>query len=240
MESRSTRWWASGLIVAGVALLAVAFVAAFSVARDPGGYYDEWVPSEGPEGPEASFDWSSSSLAVTFADTSAPGEAAIERWLWDFGDGTESPDPSPSHRYGEEGEYTVTLDVVDANGEASQAEATVGLESGGTASGEGALGLNDLADKLTETVEQSAKGGVVVVLVIGMFVVLTMIGGRLLKQGVRALRPIPDRISVKLRPKELELAAAEPLGAASEDAAASDRGRDAAVDEQEERVGAGV
>jgi hypothetical protein len=46
-------------------------------------------------------------------------------------------------------------------------------------------------------------------LVIGMFVVLTMIGGRLVRQGVRALRPIPERISVKLRPKKLELAMAE-------------------------------
>ncbi|HSF87216.1 MAG TPA: PKD domain-containing protein [Acidimicrobiia bacterium] len=241
MESVAARRWASGLIAVGVAVLAVVFVAAFAIVRDPGGYYDEWVPSDGPEGPEASFDWSSSGLLVSFVDTSAIGDSVLERWVWDFGDGTESADAAPSHRFEEEGEYSVTLDVVDASGESSQAEATVGIETGGTASGEGTLGLNDLADNVTDVVEQSAKGGVVVVLVIGMFVVLTMIGGRLLRQGVRALRPIPDKISVKLRPKELELAAGERHSGVTPVPEAADEARpEATSDEEGRRVRAGV
>lgn len=203
--NRLERWWATGLITSGVVLLGIVFVAAFAIAQDPGNFYDEWVPAEGAEGPEASFDWTSLDLAAEFVDTSSLGEADIERWVWDFADGGESSEPNASHRFSNDGEYLVTLDLVDANGLVSRAESTVTVEVGATYSGEGVIGLNDLADKLTETAERSTKGAGVVVLVIGMFVVLTMIGGRLLRQGVRTLRPVPERISVKLRPKELEM-----------------------------------
>jgi hypothetical protein len=207
--SRYDRWWATTLIVCGVVLLGVVFVAGFAVVLDPGGYYDDWVGGEAVEGPEASFEWTSAGLTVEFLDTSTPGEVGIERWLWDFGNGDSSTDPNPSHRFGEEGEHSVSLDVVDVNGVSSRAEGTVELQTDGANNGEGSIGLSDLADKVTATAERAAKGAGVVVLVIGLFLVLTLAGGRLLRQGVRTLRPIPDRISVKLRPKELALATAE-------------------------------
>lgn len=207
--NRYERWWGTGLIVVGVVLLGVVFVSAFAIVSDPGGYYDDWVPSEGLEGPEASFDWASSDLAAEFVDTSSIGDADLERWVWDFGDGAESSDPNPSHRFAEDGEFEVTLDVVDKNGVASQALATVGVEVGAANSGQGAPGLSDLANSVVDAVERAAKGGGVVLLVIGMFVVLTMVGGRLVRQGVRILRPIPERIRLKLRPKTLELAMVE-------------------------------
>ena len=200
------RSWATVLIVAGVVLLGVVFFSAFAIVKDPGGSYNKWVPSEAVEDPEASFEWASSGLAVEFVDTSSVGDADIERWAWNFGDGTESADPNPSHRFPEDGEFAITLDVVDGNGLSSRAEAAVGVETGADNSGQGTLGLNDLADSVIDAVERGAKGSGVVLLVVGLFVVLTMVGGRLLRQGVRALRPIPDRISVKLRPKNLELA----------------------------------
>lgn len=40
----------------------------------------------------------------------------IARYLWDFGDGGTSLDPSPSHTYVTEGEYTVKLNVVTTTG----------------------------------------------------------------------------------------------------------------------------
>jgi PKD repeat protein len=212
--NRYERWWSAGLIALGVVALGVAFIAAFAIVRDPGTYYDEWVPVDGPDGPEASFEWVASGRAVEFLDTSTMGDANLEQRVWDFGDGTESTDSDPSHRYATDGEYTVRLDVMDANGLTSQAEGAVSVEVGADTSGEGAIGMNDLAADLTDTVERAAKGGGVVLLVIGMLVVLTMIGGRLVRQGVRTLRPIPDRISMKLRPKELELAVAEPADSA--------------------------
>ncbi len=206
---RAGRWWGSTLITLGVVLFAVVAFAAFLMIRDPGGYYDDWVPDDEIDGPEASYDWASSGLEVTFTDTSDVGDAAIERWQWDFGDGAVSDEPNPTHRFDEPGERNVTLDVVDANERSSQAEGTVELEMGEDRTGDGSIGLADMADKVVDSVDRAAKGGLVVVLVIGLSVVLTLIGGRLVRYGVRLLRPDPDKINVKLRPKELELAVAD-------------------------------
>ncbi len=205
-SDRIARWWAGGLIAVGVVLLLIVFWSAFAMIGAPGDYFDEWVPAEGATGPEASFEWMSSGMDVEFVDTSTAGDATIEGWAWDFGDGAGSEDPNPIHRYDGEGEWTVTLEVIDATGLTSRAEAAVGIEPGSENSGEGAIGLNDLANNVIDAVDRAAKGVGVVVLVIGLFLVLTMIGGRLVRQGVRALRPVPDRISVKLRPRTLELA----------------------------------
>ena len=203
-SERSARGWAAVLIVLGVGLLGVAFVAAFMIVRAPGAAFDRWVPTEDVQGPEAAFTWASSDRRVELSDTSSPGDADLAGRVWDFGDGTASEEPNPIHEYGEDGEYTVRLEVTDTMGQTSRAEAGVGVQAGTENSGQGELGLTELADSVTATVERLAKGIGVVLLVIGLFVVMVMAGGRLLKHGVRALRPIPERISVKVRPRELE------------------------------------
>ena len=53
-------------------------------------------------------------LAVSFSDNSS---GSITSWLWDFGDGTTSASPNPSHQFTTPGEYPITLTVTDANGE---------------------------------------------------------------------------------------------------------------------------
>lgn len=210
IEKRYETHLATGLIVIGVALLGAVAVWAFLIVGDPGGHYDSWVPDEEVSGPEAAFDWASSGLVVEFTDTSQIGESPIERWRWDFDDGTVRDEPNPTHRFSEDGEWQVTLEVVAEDGSSSRAEGTVETQFGTDNSGEGAIGLNDLADKVVGTVDRAAKGSLVVTLVIGLFVVLTMVGGRMVSQGVRMLRPVPKRINVKVRPKELELAMLEP------------------------------
>lgn len=199
----------SALILLGVGLLGVVFLSGFAIVREPGEYYDEWVPDEEVVGPEASFDWRSSDLLVEFTDTSETGDAELQRWVWDFGDGAGSNERSPSYLFAEPGEFDVTLEVVDVAGLSSKAEGTVEIEVAAANHGDGAIGLGDIADTVVDSVDRAAKGGVVVLLVIGLFLVLTMVGGRLVRHGVRMLRPGPDRISVKLRPKQLELAMAE-------------------------------
>ena len=57
-------------------------------------------------------------LTVNFTDESIGN---IEEWMWDFGDGETSMDASPTHQYTEAGSYTVTLTVVDANGQSASA-----------------------------------------------------------------------------------------------------------------------
>lgn len=210
-SSHAVRWWGSALIAAGFALFVVIGFTAFAMIRDPGGYYDEWAPADDIEGPEASYEWASSGLAVEFVDTSTAGDTPIEQWLWDFGDGATSSQPNPTHRFTDAGSWDVTLDITDQDGRTSKAEGTVEIELIGSASGDATIGLADMADKVTETIDRASKGSIVVVLVIGLFVVLTMIGGRLIRYGVRLLRPDPDKIKVKLRPKELELAVADQI-----------------------------
>ncbi|MEM7367570.1 MAG: PKD domain-containing protein [Bacteroidota bacterium] len=55
-------------------------------------------------------------LQVVFTDASQPGDAPIQTWLWDFGDGNLSSLPSPSHIYSSPGSYDITLVVTDTNG----------------------------------------------------------------------------------------------------------------------------
>jgi PKD repeat protein len=51
-------------------------------------------------------------LTVQFTDQST---GSITSWLWDFGDGTTSIDPNPSHVYQEAYSYDVSLTVTDLN-----------------------------------------------------------------------------------------------------------------------------
>lgn len=50
---------------------------------------------------------------IQFNDESV---GSIEKWHWDFGDGTTSTEQNPSHRYGKGGEWTVVLTVVGPKG----------------------------------------------------------------------------------------------------------------------------
>lgn len=104
--------------------------------------------------------------AVTFAGTASGGVAPLS-YLWNFGDGsTAQGSLTPAHAFADNGTYTVTLSVTDANGVTCQdtalvtvanvaptvdagADATVG--QGGTFSGAGSF-IDPGADTWTATV----------------------------------------------------------------------------------------
>lgn len=50
---------------------------------------------------------------IQFEDTSMDGDGFVVEWLWDFGDGTKSIEQHPTHRYGDDGTFTVKLTVTD-------------------------------------------------------------------------------------------------------------------------------
>jgi PKD repeat protein len=78
------------------------------------------LPEGEPVGPDAYFEVSATTgtapLSVTFTDASDPGSAAIETWLWSFGDGSTSHEPDPVHVYNWPGTYNVSLTVQTAVG----------------------------------------------------------------------------------------------------------------------------
>lgn len=57
-----------------------------------------------------------SPLIVPFTDQSTVTTGTITGWLWDFGDGNNSTQQSPTHTYTTPGTYTVTLTVTSSNG----------------------------------------------------------------------------------------------------------------------------
>lgn len=52
---------------------------------------------------------------VQFEDKT-PAQSGVVEWFWEFGDGSNSFEPAPSHRYEKPGQYTVTLTVRNENG----------------------------------------------------------------------------------------------------------------------------
>jgi VCBS repeat-containing protein len=56
-------------------------------------------------------------LTVAFTDASSDIDSSLVGWSWDFGDGSPlGTSQNPSHIYAQEGTYTVTLTVTDAEG----------------------------------------------------------------------------------------------------------------------------
>jgi len=88
----------------------------------PGGEYRDRYPLMTPynltinQPPTAHFTYSIDRLIITFTDASNDSDGSITAWYWDFGDQTSSVISSPTHEYGEEGDYTVKLTVTDNAG----------------------------------------------------------------------------------------------------------------------------
>ncbi len=68
--------------------------------------------------PDAEFEVACQDLRCTFVDRSSDQDGSVERWQWDFGDGSTSSERNPSHSYGRAGKYDVLLVVTDDDGAA--------------------------------------------------------------------------------------------------------------------------
>lgn len=69
-----------------------------------------------PGEPVAGFDYSVDGMTVSFTNTSS-ADYDIVSYAWDFGDGASSTEANPVHTYAAEGSYSVSLTVVDAEGQ---------------------------------------------------------------------------------------------------------------------------
>lgn len=83
--------------------------------------------------PVADFSWSpGSDRDIYFEDNSSDADddngGGLVSWRWSFGDGTSSAERSPVHVYAAPGQYTVTLTVTDATGQAASSTQAVTAE----------------------------------------------------------------------------------------------------------------
>ena len=85
----------------------------------------EDVPANQP--PLAGFNWSNIRKLIPFSDQSVDRDGSLVAWHWDFGDGTNSAERNPSHRYVKFGTYVVTLTVHDDKGASASATNTVSV-----------------------------------------------------------------------------------------------------------------
>lgn len=110
--------------------------------------------------PTANFDADTSTgLTVRFVDSSQNENSS----MWNFGDGTNSTDFSPTHTYPNAGNYTVHLTVSNANGTAT-AEKTISVQessssSGSDNGGDNSGGGDSIGSATVENSGGSSSGG---------------------------------------------------------------------------------
>ncbi len=190
--------WGTGLIVLGLVILMFVFMNAYGIVKNPSEKFNEWAPEE-MEGPTAAFGWVSADTTVRFNDDSMEGDGVIASWKWEFGDGTSSSERNPTHNYPDYGEYTVSLEVTDENGETDSVDTIVQVEKGSRdGHTEGGfsfdLGFGNML-----------KGMGIAVLMIGILAIMVMIGGRLIVAGAHLLRPMSKTLKVRVKPKDMEV-----------------------------------
>jgi PKD repeat protein len=66
---------------------------------------------------------------IQFTDESTVESGQIVSWLWEFGDGTFSSEPSPTHRYRLDGDYTVKLTVTSDQGVEASVRETISVRT---------------------------------------------------------------------------------------------------------------
>jgi len=95
------------------------------------------LPTPGNTTPVASFSYACNGSICQFSDLSSDPDAGdgITAWAWNFGDGAMSDVQNPSHTYASQGNYTVSLEVTDANSATGAVTASFRIKKRGSTSG---------------------------------------------------------------------------------------------------------
>lgn len=205
---RNTRDMIVGLVVLGlgIAILITVLMLAYNLATSPGDFLRQQAPEEEVlQGPRAEFHWVVDDFNVTFDDRSEEGDGSINSWEWDFGDGDGSSSSNPGdHEYDwSESEYEVRLVVEDANGKRSASRGNVYVAPGATSSGtsqpEGGDGGGDFG------MGNFGLQMAIAILVTGLYFVMVVVGGAIVKAGWNIMKPKPEKVKMKLKPKSIEI-----------------------------------
>lgn len=193
-----------GVLALGIALLLFTFSQALALAQNPGDFLEGQIPqSTQGQAPTASFNWNSNGLNLNVQDSSQAGSGSIGSWQWDFGDGQQASGQSPGpHTYASPGPYQVSLIVRNSDNRESRAFAQVDVNTTGTRSG---VSAGDPSSQLNVNLDFSSillPVGIVL-LTVGLFFAMALAGGMITKAGWNLVKPKPETIRVRLKPKDL-------------------------------------
>ena len=200
-----------GVLALGLGLLVFTFSHALAIATAPGDFFRGQMPQQQtPVGPSASFTWDTNGAnTTTVQDNSRQGDAAITSWNWNFGDGTRVSGQNPGpHTYANASVYQVSLTVGDGNGKESRAVAQVQVVPMQTRSGD-SIGDPTAGLQLNLDFGSILQPVAITFLTFGMYVVLSMVGGAVTRAGWNMIKPKPETIRVRLKPKHLTQAIEE-------------------------------
>lgn len=195
-----------GVLALGIALLLFTFVNALALVANPGSFLQGQVAGGAGQRPSAAFSWSSNGFNLTFQDSSRAGSGSIVSWLWNFGDnsGTASGQTPGVHVYANPGPYTVLLTVRDANGQESTTLSSVTIVSSQPRSGQS---IGDIASQIPgggTGFEQILLPVGVATLTVGLYLAMAVVGGMITKAGWNLVRPRPETIRIRLKPRHLQ------------------------------------
>jgi len=202
------------LLIVGLIVLFIGFAFAFSIASNPGGYLKSQMPDvteQTTKGPRAEFRYDVNNLTVTFHDSSQSGDASINYWHWEFGDGaTVDGQNPPAHMYVGDFKPTVQLLVRDSNNKESRALASFHAGGGELTGGNSMPDYSDVASAfnfgdLLGPLMALPSGFVAVFLAFLMLFVIWLVGASIVKAGWNLIRPRPETIRVRIKPKDIQV-----------------------------------
>ncbi len=92
----------------------------FSINQEPVPFATAKLP-DSPDSVPSKYVSGEPPLTVQFSSAASKDpDGSITEYLWDFGDGEQSPEPNPIYTYSEPGVYEVTLTVTDDHGTTAQ------------------------------------------------------------------------------------------------------------------------
>ncbi len=202
------------LLIFGIVLLMVGFYFAFSIVSNPSGYLESQMPGlddATEKGPRAEFRFTLNDMSVSFEDSSQQGDAQIVSRHWDFGDGqTVDGSTTPSHTYTTNFSGNIRLTVRDSNDKESSALGYIQARQGEHTTGNSMPDVGDIANTfsigdLIGPLMALPYGLAAGFLAFLMLFIIWMVGASILKAGWNLIKPRPETIRVRIKPKDLQV-----------------------------------